>query len=105
MKQNTFNMAIDETSDLLRFLSHPLRLTLLCLLCNGPQNVSTLQEQTMASQVRVSQFLLMMKNKGILNAKREGAFVYYEIKDSRIKTLINALHKIFCAEKPKRGKK
>lgn len=91
-----FYGAIQEASELLKFLSHPLRLKLLCLLHHAPMTVSELMEGTDGSQTQISQFLGLMKAKGLVSSEREGAFVRYKLVDEKVKQIIKALENVFC---------
>ena len=86
-----------EVSAVLKNLAHPRRLMILCQLSDGPKTVSELENLSGASQSAVSQFLARMKAEGLVESKRENQFIYYDIKDSRIKKLIQSLDRIFCA--------
>ncbi len=87
----------EVVSGLLKNLAHPQRLMILCQLTAGPKTVSELEELSGASQSAVSQFLGRMKAEGLVDATRETQYVYYEIKDPRVKKLIQSLDRIFCA--------
>jgi len=82
---------------LLKSISHPVRLSLLCELEKGELTVNELiQSQSDISQSQVSQFLLKMKAQGLLESRKESRNVYYRIKSDAARKLIQALYKIFC---------
>jgi ArsR family transcriptional regulator len=83
-------------SGLLKHLSHPQRLMILCYLCEKEKCVNDLVELCGSSQSAVSQFLNRMKAEKLIESERAGNKVYYRIKDSRIKKLVQAMNKIFC---------
>lgn len=85
-------------SGILKTLAHPQRLMILCQLADGPKSVSELEELSGASQSAVSQFLSRMKSEGLVNVHREHQYLFYDIKDARIKKLLQALDRIFCGE-------
>lgn len=82
-------------SGLLKTLSHPQRLLMLCHLVEGPRSVNELTELTEASQSAISQFLGRMKAEGLVKSKRDNQFTYYEIANDQVKQIIQALDKIF----------
>lgn len=86
-----------QVAAVLKNLSHPRRLMILCQLTDGPKTVGELKELSGASQSAVSQFLARMKAEGLVYSERENQFIYYDIKDSRIKKLIQSLEHIFCS--------
>lgn len=86
----------EEVSGILKTLSHPHRLMILCLLSSGPKTVSELEEASGAAQSSVSQFLARMKAESLVTSERQASHVYYEIADPRIFKLVQSMHKIFC---------
>lgn len=87
-----------KVAEILKNLSHPQRLMILCYLSMKPRNVNQLVELTNCSQSAVSQFLNRMKHQGLIEAEREGHFVYYKIIDDKIQSLMESLHSIFGEE-------
>ncbi len=86
----------DEVSGLLKSVSHPVRLKVLCQLMEGEKSVNELTEFCGISQSAMSQFLTRMKNEGVVVSRREGQFMYYSIEDSRLFRLMKALKEIYC---------
>ena len=86
----------DTVAGLLKMLSHPQRLVILCCLAEGEKAVGELEQACGISQSATSQFLKAMRLEGIIDSRREGHFVYYKITDNRIFELMKALHKTFC---------
>lgn len=86
----------EEVSAILKIMSHPQRLMILCSLIDGEKTVGELEEKTMASQSAVSQFLKAMKLEGLIESRREGQFVLYRIADPRVLELMKSLFRIFC---------
>jgi DNA-binding transcriptional ArsR family regulator len=83
-------------SGLLKHLSHPQRLMILCYLCEKEKCVNDLVKLCGSSQSAVSQFLNRMKAEQLIESERSGNKVFYRIKDGRIKKLVQAMNKIFC---------
>lgn len=81
---------------LLKQLSHPQRLLILCSMAEGEKSVGEIEEACEASQSAVSQFLKGMRLEGLIDSRREGKMVYYKIIDKRVLELIRSLYKIFC---------
>ena len=86
----------EEVARILKLLGHPKRLLLLCSISDGEKSVSELEKVCNASQSQVSQFLKMMEALGLIVGRREGNFIFYRIKDERVKSLIQSLYKLFC---------
>lgn len=80
MKRELYSMH----AEVCKTFSNATRLEILNLLRNGEMTVSDLVKKTSASQVNVSQHLSIMKGKGILISRREGANIYYRIANPKI---------------------
>lgn len=85
-----------EVSAIMKAISHPQRLMLMCHLSEGEKNVSELLELCELSQSQLSQFLNRLQREKLLNVRRDGTFSYYSIADKNITKLIQAMQKIFC---------
>jgi ArsR family transcriptional regulator, virulence genes transcriptional regulator len=85
-----------EVSNLLKLMSHPQRLLILCSLAEGEKTVGEIVKACGASQSAVSQFLKNMRLEGLVGSRREGQFVYYEIEDKQVLAVMRGLCKIFC---------
>jgi DNA-binding transcriptional ArsR family regulator len=81
---------------LLKQLSHPQRLVILCCMADGEKSVSEIEEACGASQSAVSQFLKGMRLEGLIDSRRYGKQIYYKILDKRVDKLIKSLYQIFC---------
>jgi ArsR family transcriptional regulator len=90
----------ESVSAILKALSHPQRLMILCFLSEDEKSVGELQELTGKSQSHVSQFLARMKLEGLVDSHREGNNVHYHLKDLRVVKLIRFLEEAFCTEAP-----
>ncbi|MES2770260.1 MAG: metalloregulator ArsR/SmtB family transcription factor [Bdellovibrionota bacterium] len=85
-----------DVAALLKQLSHPQRLLILCSMAEDEKSVSEIEEACGASQSAVSQFLKGMRLEGLIESRREGKQVYYKILDKRVLSLIRSLYLIFC---------
>jgi ArsR family transcriptional regulator len=85
-----------EAAELLRSLSHPQRLLVLCALGNEERSVAELRELLDIDQVPMSQQLMRLRADGLVEARRDGTTVYYRITKPEVLTVIEALHSAFC---------
>lgn len=83
-------------SGILKTLSHPGRLMILCHLGTGEKTVSELEEYCGITQSQVSQFLKRMQYEKLVEHRKNGKFVYYKIQDEKVMSLINQMQAIFC---------
>jgi len=69
-------------------LSNPTRYKIIEALLDGPKNVSQLVDVLGVSQSQVSNQLTCLKWCGYVSSQQEGKYVYYQITDDRIRTII-----------------
>jgi DNA-binding transcriptional ArsR family regulator len=92
----------EEVSAMLKSLAHPVRLKVLCFLIEGEKSVNDIVEYCGVSQSGISQFLGRMRLEGLVEARKEGSFVYYGIADKRLIKLMGFLKDTYCS-KPRRN--
>ncbi|HTG83032.1 MAG TPA: metalloregulator ArsR/SmtB family transcription factor [Geobacteraceae bacterium] len=82
---------LEEKALLLRTLGHPVRLKIVAGLTGRCACVKEIWECLEMPQAVVSQHLKVMKENGILAARREGAKVCYSLKDDALAEVVRAL--------------
>lgn len=86
-----------RAADLMRSLSHPQRLLVLCALGSEEKSVGQLrQELGGIGQVPMSQQLMRLRADGLVTSRREGTVVYYRIAQPEVTQVVEALHAAFC---------
>ena len=75
---------VEEQAELHQVLSNPSRLLILRLLEGQALSVGEIAEQIDASLQNTSQHLRLMKDKGVLEARRDGQTIFYKIVESEI---------------------
>ncbi len=70
-------------ADYFRALANPARIRILELLRDGERAVGELVSDLELEQSNVSQQLGVLRSKGIIVGRRDGATVYYRVKDPR----------------------
>ena len=73
------NRNFDQEAEILKVLGHPIRLKIVAGLCTRECNVKHIWECLGLPQATVSQHLSLLKNKGIIEGKREGVEVHYTV--------------------------
>jgi ArsR family transcriptional regulator len=81
-----------RVAEVLKAVAHPERLRIVELLENGEKCVNDIMEGLGSKQSITSQQLNMMRDKGVLQCRREGAKVYYKIANENV---IKVLHCIY----------
>lgn len=87
---------IERASRSLKAMSHPLRLKILCTLGEQEVSVQDIVEQVGTSQSNISQHLAILRDKGILNSRKDANRVYYKVGDARTLKLISMMRDVFC---------
>ena len=85
-----------RASSVMKLLSHPHRLMILCQLNQGEMSVGDLAELIGINQSPLSQHLARMRHEDVVQTRRDGQTVYYSLKDGEAARLIGALYEIFC---------
>ncbi|MBT1075149.1 ArsR/SmtB family transcription factor [Geobacter grbiciae] len=80
-----------EEAEIFKVLGHPIRLKIVAGLCTRECNVKHIWECLGLPQATVSQHLALLKNKGIIEGKRDGVEVHYSVVHPLAKKLIEVL--------------
>jgi DNA-binding transcriptional ArsR family regulator len=88
---------IREASAAMQAMGHPLRLKILCLVGNQELSVLEIVEAVGTSQSNISQHLAVLRDHGILAARKDANKVYYRIGDARVLKMIALTREIFCS--------
>jgi rhodanese-related sulfurtransferase/DNA-binding transcriptional ArsR family regulator len=75
-------------------VAHAHRLELLELLAQGERSVELLADKAGLSIANTSQHLQQMRRAGIVSARREGKFVFYQLADDAVLDLLVALRRL-----------
>ena len=84
---------LERVTPILRNVAHPLRLRILDYLNQEgqPRSVSEIMEAAGASQAIVSQQLRILKDQGVLTARREGNRVLYSVANRSVLLLLECI--------------
>jgi ArsR family transcriptional regulator len=96
ISQTAMAEAADEAATLMRALSNPSRLLLLCQLVEGEKSVGELERALGMSQAYVSQQLARLRGETLVAANRDGRTVRYRLADPRIIPVLRAIYEQFC---------
>lgn len=88
--------AANEAAGVLKMLSNPQRLRLLCALLDGPRSVGELEVSLDASQSYVSGQLAKLRQENLVDATRDGRTIYYNLSDPRVTPILERLYDVFC---------
>ena len=89
---------VDAMSKLLKSMSHPIRLKILCLLQDKELSVGEIRDKVQTTNANVSQHLNILRNQGIIDYRKDANFIYNRITDRRILELIQKMRSLFCPD-------
>jgi ArsR family transcriptional regulator len=89
---------IDRTSKILRAISHPVRLKILCFLRQGEACVQEILSEVGTTQSYVSQHLILLRDKNVLTSRRNANRVFYRLGESDPVNLIAKIQGAICSE-------
>ncbi|MCP8969224.1 ArsR/SmtB family transcription factor [Ectobacillus ponti] len=81
----------EDIAERLRVIAHPVRLELLSILLQQPQNVTYLYGKLGLPQSTISQHLAKLKAAGVLRGDRKGLEIFYRVTDNSIQHLMKVL--------------
>ncbi len=82
-------------ADYLKAMAHPVRIRVLEVLRQGEVAVAELQGQMGADVANISQHLAVLRNAGIVTARKTGLNVLYSVRDPEVFTILDALREVF----------
>lgn len=83
----------EEESETLKAMANPVRLQILIGLLEDECNVSRIQKNLGVPQSTVSQHLRILRNKGIIQGRREGTKICYRVIDRRVRDIVDVFKK------------
>lgn len=100
----TMRSSASRTCAMLKTLSNPDRLLLLCHISQGESCVSDLEEALDIHQPTLSQQLGVLRDEGLVTTRRDGKFIYYSVASKEAMAVMQVLYEQFCDVRPKRAK-
>jgi DNA-binding transcriptional ArsR family regulator len=88
--------AAGEASMLLKVLSNPDRLFLLCQMTQDEFSVKQLEAVTGILQPTLSQQLGVLREQELVNTRREGKQIFYSIGSREALAVLQVLYKLYC---------
>ncbi|WP_151638743.1 ArsR/SmtB family transcription factor [Noviherbaspirillum aerium] len=88
--------AAGEACALLKVLSNPDRLLLLCQMTQGEFSVSELETITGIRQPTLSQQLTVLREEKLASTRREGKQIFYSIASQEALAVLQVLYQLYC---------
>jgi len=90
---------LEESSEILRALAHPLRMKILEFIDSHDSiNVNKIYNTLKLEQSITSQHLRILRNAGLVNTEREGKFIHYHINYNKVSDVLGAVGNFLEAE-------
>ncbi|RMH68644.1 MAG: ArsR family transcriptional regulator [Gemmatimonadetes bacterium] len=88
---------LEQAANMLKAIAHPIRMSIVDLLKDDRQlTVTEIFEELDIEQAVASHHLRILKDRGVLNSKREGKNTYYFLKHNRVSQIIHCIEKCSC---------
>ncbi len=100
MKNQIFHLH----AEVCKTLSHPKRLEILSILQEDEMIAGEIVKKMKTSKANVSQHLALMRNAGILDARREGVNIYYRISSSKVIQACDLMREVLMDNHDKKEK-
>jgi ArsR family transcriptional regulator len=84
---------IERAAEVLKTVSHPVRLRIVELLEHGEKSVTELKGLLGLTQPLTSQHLTQMRTRGVLGTRRDGSQVYYSIANPDVVKVIHCIRR------------
>ena len=98
--------AAQSACALMRVLSNPDRLMLLCELAGGERNVGEMEAALGIAQPTLSQQLTVLRGEELVTTRREGKNIYYRLESPQALAVMQVLYEQYCKPvKPGKGRK
>lgn len=91
-----FEQKSEKASELLKAMSNPFRLRILCQLLGGEMSVGDLQPLVGLSQSALSQHLAKLRAIDLVGTRRDKQTIYYRIDHPAVKQIIQVLADFYC---------
>ena len=88
--------AAEQACKLMKVLSNPDRLMILCQLSKGELRVGELEEALGIVQPTLSQQLTVLRDEELVSTRREGKRIYYQVTSLKALAVIDTLYEQYC---------
>ena len=85
-----------RAAPLLKAMSNPSRLVILCQLAEGERSVGELEDEVGLSQSGISQHLAILRREHVVATRRDKQTVFYSLASAEVMALMATLHEAFC---------
>jgi DNA-binding transcriptional ArsR family regulator len=90
-KRKINSITAEHVAEVLKAVAHPARIAIVEILEEGEMCVGDIVEALGSKQAIISQQLNLMKDKGVLECRRDGVNVYYQVKNKNVIRLLDCI--------------
>ena len=90
--------AAEQAGKLLKALSNPDRLLLLCQMTQGEFSVRELELMTGIAQPTLSQQLTVLRDEQLVSTRRDGKQIFYTIISKEALAVLQVLYQLYCPQ-------
>jgi ArsR family transcriptional regulator len=87
---------VDDVTELLKSIAHPIRMKIICFLMDGEKNVGEIEQQFGSTISNISQHLTVLRKADIIERRKEANFMFYYLKGNNVQKLMETLKTNFC---------
>jgi ArsR family transcriptional regulator, virulence genes transcriptional regulator len=87
-----------RVASLLKAMSNPARLVILCQIAEGERSVGQLERAVGLSQSSISQHLAVLRGEAVVSSRHVRQTVLYSLASNEVVALMTTLHSVFCRE-------
>ncbi len=87
--------ALETKTKFIRGFSDKTRLQILEAIQHEEKTVSHIVSELQGNQSNISQHLACLKDCGIINRRQEGKFIYYSLRNDKVKDLLRLIDEVF----------
>lgn len=95
---DSMHASAEQACRLMKVLSHPDRLMILCRLAQDELSVGELEAELGIHQPTLSQQLTVLREQDLVETRREGKQIFYRVKSRQALAVIKVLYAQFCAK-------
>jgi len=90
--------ALEKAAECLRTIAHPCRLRIIEILLKEERSVGELAEACGIASNMASEHLRLLKDRGLLNSRRDGRKIYYWVAEPALEMIMNCVGKKFICK-------
>jgi ArsR family transcriptional regulator, virulence genes transcriptional regulator len=95
---------VGEAAQLMKALSNPHRLAILCRLLEGEKSVGHLVALIGLSQSALSQHLARLRRDRLVRTRRVAQTIYYALDGAHAHAVLDTLHQLYCRDGASAGR-